>query len=171
MKKLIILLFSAFVIVFASCEKQADVSPQATTQDPVGLKAGPVLSFATHLSGSQEVPPNASQATGQAIFRLSADGTELYYRLVVANIEDVTASHIHMAEAGVNGPVVAFLYSGLIPGMFNGILAEGVITSANLVGPLAGQTLEALINLMLAGSTYTNVHTTQFPGGEIRGQN
>ena len=48
-------------------------------------------------------------ARGVATFQLSDDGTELTYRLVVANIENVVAAHIHLAPAGVNGPVVAFL--------------------------------------------------------------
>jgi hypothetical protein len=38
------------------------------------------------------------------------------------------------------------------------------------VGPLAGQSLDALLAAMRDGDTYVNVHTTQFPGGEIRGQ-
>jgi hypothetical protein len=56
----------------------------------------------------------------------------------VANIENVVAAHIHLAPAGVNGPVVAFLFSGAPSGRSNGVLAEGTITAANLVGPLAG---------------------------------
>ena len=46
----------------------------------------------------------------------------------------------------------------------------GTITEANLVGALAGQPLSALIDEIRSGNTYVNVHTSQFPGGEIRGQ-
>jgi hypothetical protein len=75
----------------------------------------------------------------------------------------------------MNGPVVAWLYpaappSVLIPGRFQGVLAAGVITEANLVGPLAGQTLGDLIERMEAGETYVNVHTLNYPAGEVRGQ-
>ena len=60
-------------------------------------------------------------------------------------------------------------------------LAEGVIRAANFVGPLTGQPLSALVEAMLAGNTYVNVHTNDFvappntgpgdfPGGEMRGQ-
>ena len=134
-----------------------------------------VTNFTAHLSGGEEVPPVATLAQGQAVFQLSKDGTELSYRLIVANIEDVLQSHIHLAPAGVNGPVVVWLYPSappaqLIPGRFNGVLAEGTITAADLVGPLVGMDLSDLIAAMEAGNTYVNLHTTQYPGGEIRGQ-
>jgi hypothetical protein len=139
--------------------------------------------FTAHLTGGEEVPARETLATGEASFQLSKDGTELHYRLIVANIENVVASHIHLGAAGVNGPVVAFL-AGPFPaagGRTDGVLAEGTITAANLVGPLAGQPLSALIEAMESGNAYVNVHTDDgiaptntgagdFPGGEIRGQ-
>jgi hypothetical protein len=131
--------------------------------------------FVAPLSGAQEVPPNDSLARGQAVFRVSADGTSIHYRLIVANIENVTQAHIHLAPAGANGPVVAWLYpaappSQLIPGRSSGVLAVGTITEADLVGPLTGQTVTDLVARMDAGEAYVNVHTSQFPPGEIRGQ-
>ena len=131
--------------------------------------------FRTHLSGDEEVPPADTKATGEAIFRLSKKDGTLYYKLIVANIENVRMAHIHMAEAGSNGGVVVWLYPSsappvLIPGRFQGILAEGVITADNLVGALAGKSLDDLLEAMSNGKTYVNVHTNQFPGGEIRGQ-
>lgn len=132
-------------------------------------------SFRTHASGGEEVPANTSTAQGQAIFQLSPDGTALSYRLIVANIENVTQAHIHLAAEGVNGPVVVWLYPSappaqLIPGSSQGTLNSGVITESNLVGMLAGQSLAALVAHIEAGNAYVNVHTQQFPPGEIRGQ-
>jgi hypothetical protein len=49
------------------------------------------------------------------------------------------------------------------------MFAKGTGTSANLVGPLLGQNLSDLVDAMIAGETYVNVHTSQYPGGEIRG--
>jgi hypothetical protein len=131
--------------------------------------------FVAHLSGGEEVPPVDTKATGQAMFQLSRDGTELSFRLNVANIENVTQAHIHLAPAGENGGVVAWLYPDappqqLIPGRTQGTLAKGTITAGDLVGSFAGQGLDALVEAMEAGDTYVNVHTSQFPGGEIRGQ-
>ena len=127
--------------------------------------------FVAPLKDSNEVPPRDTGATGLALFHLVNDGTELYYKLIVANVHNVTASHIHLGAAGVNGGVVAFLFGGpTTSGRTEGILAEGTITDADLIGALAGQTLEDLIEAIAAGNAYVNVHTTQFPGGEIRGQ-
>jgi len=139
--------------------------------------------FSVHLSGDEEVPARTTLAQGQAIFHLSKDGAELHYKLIVANIENVVAAHIHVGAAGVNGPVVAFLYGSVAPGggRTDGVLAEGTITAANLVGPLVGHPLSDLIAAMEAGSAYVNVHTNDgvappntgpgdFPGGEVRGQ-
>jgi hypothetical protein len=139
--------------------------------------------FVAHLSGDEEVPPVATLAQGQAIFHLSDDGNELEYRLIVANIENVVASHIHVGATGVNGPVVAFLFGSVPPGggRSDGVIATGTITAANLVGPLAGHPLSDLIAAMESGNAYANVHTNDgvappntgpgdSPGGEIRGQ-
>ena len=144
----------------------------------VGASAAPALAgenrnFGTHLTGSEEVPAVDTNAQGQAIFKLSKDGTELHYKLIVANIENVLMAHIHMAPAGQNGGIEVWLYPAspppqLIPGRTNGVLAEGVITEGDLVGTLT--TMEDLIAAMRAGNTYVNVHTTEFPGGEVRGQ-
>ena len=139
--------------------------------------------FVAHLEGGQEVPARETNATGQTIFTLSQDETQIEYRLIVANIDNVTASHIHLGAAGVNGPVVAFLAGEFPPagGAVQGVLAEGTITAANLVGPLAGMDFSVLVAAIRAGGIYVNVHTNDgvapanmgpgdFPGGEIRGQ-
>lgn len=127
--------------------------------------------FVAHLTGDEEQPPVSTQAQGQAIFHLSKDGTELRYKLIVANINDVRMAHIHLSPSG---QVVVWLYPDapppqLIPGRFSGVLAEGTITSSDLVGPLAGQSLADLLAAIEAGNTYVNVHTIAHPSGEIRG--
>lgn len=139
--------------------------------------------FVAHLTGDEEVPMRETSATGQAIFQLREGDSLLTFRLIVANIENVVAAHIHMGPAGSNGPVVLFLYGPNVPGsgLTQGVIGDGVKNEADLVGPLAGQDLSVLIESMRTGGAYVNVHTNDgvgetntgpgdFPGGEIRGQ-
>ena len=140
--------------------------------------------YTAHLKGRNEVPtPRDTRAVGNAIFHLSDDGTELSYRLIVSNIDNVVAAHIHIGASDVAGPVVAFLY-GAAPaggGAERGVLSTGTITAANLIGPLAGHPLSDLVAAIEDDMAYVNVHTDDgvapinsgpgdFPGGEIRGQ-
>lgn len=131
--------------------------------------------FRAHASGGEEVPPVDTRAQGQAVFQLSDDGEELAYKLIVANIRNVLMAHIHKAPPGENGLVAVWLYPSapppqLIEGRTQGVLAEGVITADDLVGPLDGESLGAPVDVLRAGDGYVNVHTTQNPGGEVRGQ-
>ena len=132
--------------------------------------------FVAPLNGGNEVPAVDTQARGVAIFHLSDDGSQLEYRLNATNIEDILQAHIHArGVAGVNAPVVAFLYpdappASLIPGRHTGTLATGVITASDLIGPLAGGTMTDLLDAIMDGEAYVNVHTVANPTGEIRGQ-
>jgi hypothetical protein len=140
----------------------------------VVVAAGPSHFFhAAPLTARNEVqtPPVESHAIGAALFRLNRDGDELRYRLLVANIDGVVQAHIHVGAEDANGPVVAFLFGPVEPGgRVFGTLSSGTITAANLVGPLAGQPLSALIEEIESGNAYVNVHTAEYPMGEIRAQ-
>lgn len=124
--------------------------------------------FVARLSGDQEVPPVDTKARGQANFLFTGEG--LNFQVKVANIENITAAHIHCAPEGVNGPVVAFLFGPSTGVTVNGRLAQGTITDAEIINFACGSDLDGLVNAMANGSTYVNVHTTANPGGEIRGQ-
>lgn len=142
----------------------------------------------THLDGAGENPSNASLGQGQAIFRISDDGTSVDYTLIASNIDNPFMAHIHLAHPGVNGPIVEWLFPSTAPvagptgsGRHDGILAEGHFTAADLVGPLKGHPLAELIAAMRSGGAYVNVHTNDgippvtntpgdLPAGEIRGQ-
>jgi hypothetical protein len=150
-----------------------------TATDPITVPAYTITqgdgNFGTHMSGAEETHGQPTRAQGQVIFRLSADGTQLTYRVIVAEIENATMSHIHLGAPGIAGPAVLWLYPStqqpqLIAGRSDGVLGEGVATAADLVGPLAGQPLSALVDALRSGGAYANVHTSQFPAGEIRGQ-
>lgn len=120
--------------------------------------------------GDQEVPEVMTDARGEAAFRLNKDGTVLKYRLNVRRLENARFAHIHLGAEGSNGPIVAFLRKDRVDGPVRGRYAEGELTAADLIGPLAGQPLSALIEAIEAGNTYINVHTDAHPAGEIRGQ-
>jgi len=139
--------------------------------------------FVAVLSGGEEVPPVPTRARGVALFDVAPDGSAIHYKLMVANIHNVVAAHIHLGQRGVNGPIVVFLFGPASPGggRFDGVLAEGTITAAQLIGPLQGKPLKDLLDAMVGGDTYVNVHTNDGqdplntgPGdmatGEIRGQ-
>lgn len=126
--------------------------------------------FTASLKGRNEVPANDSNAAGEAVVRFSKDGSSLSYKLIVANIENVFAAHIHCGEAGVNGPVGVTLFAGSEEAP-NGILAEATVTAPNEGNACGWETLDDVLDAILADAAYVNVHTNPgFPGGEIRGQ-
>jgi hypothetical protein len=109
--------------------------------------------FVATLQSSQEVPPNPSTATGFGCFVLNPDNT-LDYNMSFAGLSTAqTGAHIHgPANPGQNaGVVFGFALGSPVIGTF---------------GPLTAQQVSDLTN----GLYYVNIHTTMYPGGEIRGQ-
>jgi hypothetical protein len=143
---------------------------------PTGVATGQArTTWYAPLSGDEQVPRTASRGMGFASFELAPAGNALQYYLFVDNIQNVLMAHIHIGAAGQNGPVAVWLYPAapparLISGTVSGFIGQGTITTANFTGPLQGQQFGALVNALNNGTAYVNVHTTQFPGGEIRGQ-
>jgi len=141
----------------------------------------------THLTGDNEVPVRETQAQGEAIFRISDDGTSVDYKLIASNIDNVFMAHIHLGAVTTNGPIVVWLYPSTAPvqgpfgaGRHDGVLAEGTFTAADMVGPLFHHDFSELLAAMRSSGAYVNVHTNDgvaptntgpgdFPGGEIRG--
>ncbi|HEU5100287.1 MAG TPA: CHRD domain-containing protein [Roseiflexaceae bacterium] len=138
--------------------------------------------YSVHLSGDEEVPVRVTGAQGQAIFHVSKDGGALEYKLIVANIENVVAAHIHCGAAGVNGPVGVTLFMGTPGGgRVSGVLSEGLVLAPDSGNACGWTNLDAVVAGLNSGNTYVNVHTNDgvaptntgpgdFPGGEIRGQ-
>ena len=127
------------------------------------------LIFDACLTGVQEVPSVSTITTGQ--FKAKLHPLTLDFSLQIQKITGLTQAHIHLGLPGENGPIVAFLYGPTGPsGPIEELLIKGSITSSNLVGLLAGKTLEDLVNEMVIGNTYVNAHTSAHPGGEIRGR-
>lgn len=127
--------------------------------------------FEATLSPANEVPVRSTAANGRVQF--VSDGTTVSYSIEVDDIVSVFAAHIHSGAAGVNGPIrIGFYGAGTLnPGgpltiTDKTILAQGSFTAANV----NGVSFAELLNQMRNGQAYFNVHTTAFPGGEMRGQ-
>lgn len=140
------------------------------------LPAGP-LTYATTLLGANEVPPNASPATGSAILTLNGDlltVNETFSGLLAS----ASAAHIHCCalpgfNAGVAVPFPGFpnAASGTYSQTFDLTLSttyNAAFVTAN--GGTTASAEAALIAGLNAGQTYLNIHDPVYPGGEIRGQ-
>ena len=138
--------------------------------------------FKVELVGKQEVPAVSTGASGGFQARISEDGQSIQYELAYADLEGaVQQAHIHVGQKSVNGGISAFLCTNLGNGPVGTqpcpappAVITGTITAADVVGPNAqgvapGQ-LDELIRAMRGGYAYANVHSTTFPGGEIRSQ-
>jgi len=139
--------------------------------------------FRVRLNPFQEVPSVSSAAKGEFRFRINRNGDEIDYELSYAGLEgDVRQAHIHLGQKHVNGGISVFLCqttfnpdpTGNAPTCLQSGTVTGHLTAANIIGP-AGQGIAAgefaeLVKAIRAGQTYANVHSTKFPGGEIRAQ-
>ena len=131
------------------------------------------------LNGYQEV--NSISTTGVGRFIASIDGGESdhHLRAQLPGLEGATTiqAHIHFAQRSVNGAVHAFLCGGggkpLCPSIEGTVTGE--ITAADVLASVPDRGIEAgafeeFVQAIRAGHTYANVHTSKWPGGEIRGQ-
>ena len=137
---LFLLSFLIGIIGFSSCDDD-NITPTVDT-------------FKATLNGASETPANASTATGSATFTFNPvtnilSGTVTYTGLTVAD------AHIHKGAIGVAGNVVLPL--GTSP-----FTSPIQFTSSPLT--------QAQITDLEAGLYYVNLHSVDFPDGEIRGQ-
>lgn len=135
---------------------------------PTGLAAQG--NFVAGLTGTEQVPPVHTNATGSALF-LPMLEDKIMYIINVTDIGNVTKAEVHVGKQGDMGRVVVTIFTSESPPVrINGTLSQGNITTANLQGPMKDKQLFALIDLFQHGGAYVNVGTEQNPNGEIRGQ-
>lgn len=145
--------------------------------------------LSANLTGAQEVPPNTSAATGTATLNINEDRTQIDFTLNVSTAlsGDIREAHIHISPPGVNGPIVLdFCTTNRVtppanvptpptcpppPFTLTGTLTEDNLRdiTQNIQGVGVNSFADAVTQI-LNGNSYANVHTTTFPGGEIRGQ-
>jgi hypothetical protein len=131
----------------------------AITIAVLSLSAQAATYFTANFSGAQEVPPNASTATGFGRVTLNDAENSITASFYFSGLgTGTTAGHIHgPAAVGVNGPVI-----------FDMAPTAGQM-AGNSVNKVFAITPAQVANLK-AGLFYFNIHTTGFGGGEIRGQ-
>ena len=122
--------------------------------------------LSTSMSGAQEVPPNSSPATGTTALRLNHGQGSVCYDMTVSNLTaNPSMAHIHKAPAGTNGGIVVHLFG-------SGGAPAPTSTSFTITNFCQTGISQALIKDIIQNPDqyYVNVHTSTFPGGEIRGQ-
>jgi len=126
--------------------------------------------FTAIMSGSNEVPPVDTSATGYTSFRTAANETVIKYKVNVSGISNVTGANIHFGKAGANGDIIVDLLTDSKKNPTKqGMAIRGNITDADLMGPLKGKTFAELLSTMKNGDAYVNVYTPNV-NGDIRGQ-
>ena len=134
------------------------------------------------LRGYEEVPAVSTIGMGGFTANISPSANGFSYRLSYAGLEGAVAqAHVHLGQRSVNGGISVFLCTNLGNGPAGTpacppppATVTGTIFASDVVGPtgqgIAPGELAELIRAMRAGVTYANVHSSLFPGGEIRGQ-
>jgi hypothetical protein len=147
----------------------------------VSAQAAPISYFAT-LSGGAENPPNASPAIGSALVIIDAQAHTMFIDVTFSGLlGTTTVAHIHCCiappgNAGVATTTPTFpgfpvgVTSGTYTNSFNMTLLSSFnppFVTAN--GGTAASAEAALFAGIANGMAYFNIHTSMFPGGEIRG--
>ena len=146
----------------------------------VAIAGGGGEPFEGTLTGYQEVPAVSTGATGRFDATVRVHHGKIWWKLSYDGLTDgVTQAHIHFAQRDVNGGIAVWLCSN-VAGAPAGTQAcpaapatiTGVAKAADVVGPanqgIAPGEFDELVAAMRAGLTYANVHSSMFPGGEIR---
>lgn len=129
------------------------------------------------LVGFQEVPPKLTQGTGEFKATVDLNAKTISYTLTFSNLSsDALFSHIHFGQHAVNGAIYIFLCGGpttpVCPA--GGGTVTGTITAADVLAVpaqnITAGDFEGALRIIRSGTAYVNVHTTNFPAGEIRGQ-
>ena len=138
--------------------------------------SNPATHFRATMNAANEPGGVTSNGTGTADY--TVDGGTVSYTVTFSGLNaNASNAHIHVGPAGVNGAVTV-PFTQLVPhanaGTFSGTFTAANVAAASTpdggIGVDAGD-YNGLLQLMRAGETYTNIHTTANQGGEIRGQN
>jgi hypothetical protein len=128
----------------------------ATSSQSSGSSAGAWVKLITRLNGEAEIPTGDPNANGTA--SIKTRGSEVCYDLRWSGVE-ATASHIHRAAAGKAGPIVVPFFAE--DSALAGTSKSGCVKAdSEVVAAIAAR----------PGNYYVNIHSADFPKGDIRGQ-
>src|SRR5262245_8186580 len=139
-------------------------------------------SIKVRLSGYEEIPAVSTTGGGAFKAKINEHTQTIEYTLSYGDLQgDVTQSHIHFGQVGVSGGIATFLCTNLGNGPAGTqpcpaapATITGTIRPADIIGPTAQGITAGEFNELLAairaGVAYANVHSTKWPGGEIRAQ-
>ena len=134
------------------------------------------------LSGFNEVAPKATEGNG--VFKAKASNGAIEFTLTYSRLTTPAfMAHFHFAQRGVNGGIFIWLcgkpgtpaHQPCPPGNTSQPqTVTGRITAADIQAVpdqnVSAMDMETALRIIEAGDAYVNVHTSQFPAGEIRGQ-
>ena len=137
--------------------------------------------FTANLSAANEPGGVTSSGTGTATYTLignagySNSGAVINYTISFSGLTaPASAAHIHVGASGVSGGIAVPFSNvpALTAGTFSGSISTSNVQAATGGGvSVAAGSLDDLLAAMRAGNTYTNIHTSTYPNGEVRGQN
>jgi len=132
--------------------------------------------WTANLIGYNEVP--ATNSKGHASLSLALSNGTITFKLEYSGLSgNPAAAHVHIGQVAVNGGVSFFFCGGggkpACPASTAGTI-NGTVVAADVVGPtaqgFAAGDLDSVLAAIQHGLGYANMHTANFPGGEIRGQ-
>ena len=132
----------------------------AAVAGPEGSDDATMCVYTTQLRTENEVPQRTAASFGHTQIKVRNDGTiEFKTHIVNPAGETFVAGHIHIGSATVAGPVVQGIFQG------GATSVSQIMQSGEVSNPAVGAAICAN-----PSNYYVNYHTTQFPGGAVRGQ-
>ena len=135
-------------------ELMAGDGPTLITADDLAPSFNASTTFNVTLGGNQEVPMVATMSSATATVEIDESLPAFKVTLDASMVTDASMAHVHDGDIGTNGGV-AFGLTDMGDGTF--VLEQTELTAG-------------LLNDLLSGEWYLNVHTPSNPSGEVRGQ-
>jgi hypothetical protein len=168
--------FLLALVVVVALAATLSYTARADSDDVVALKA--------RLTGFEEVTPKLTTGHGTFVAKINSNNQSITFTETWMGLTGPPLfSHIHFGQPGVSGGIVVFLCGPTGPSNPNQPAcaqttsgkATGTLTAKDVFNPSNDQgvnngSFADLLRIIRSGEAYANVHTTRFPGGEIRGQ-